>query len=257
MALDVSPQGTLLVTLPSPFPFVIVEGQAALSAMADLRASWQDASPVILGTPEQAERLIDLFEEDDKPSPPDTLALAQGHTFDALFEEREAAWRESVARWHALRGDPPATYERTLSEDEAPRGGWPTGIQPREAPLALFDPDTGRVLEEVVIALMPTSRSYETAAYTRFGGWNECPQPHFHVAIGREWARQFGARLIINTPNVIEYEVASPVGSREEALALAHQQYRYCRDIVRQGTGTIDTLAAMLLGSRYWLFWWD
>ncbi len=65
------------------------------------------------------------------------------------------------------------------------------------------------------------------------------------------------ARASSNTPNVIEYEIASPVGSREEALTLAEQQYRYCRDIVRQGTGTIDTLAAMLLGSRYWLFWWD
>lgn len=257
MPLDVRPQGSTLLYTPSPFPFVIVEGQSALSALADLRQSWQDASPVILGTPEQAERLIDLFEEDDKASPQDTLALAEGQSFDVLVEEREAVWRESVAHWHSRRGGGAAALERALAADEIPRGAWPSGIQPREAPLALFDPDTGRVLDEVVIALMPTSRSFETAAYTRFGGWNECPQPHFHVALGREWARQYGARLIINTPNVIEYEVASPVGSREEALALAHQQYRYCRDIVRQGTGTIDTLAAMLLGSRYWLFWWD
>lgn len=256
MTIDVMPQGSPLVYSASPFPFVIVEGTGALAALADLRASWQDATPVILGTPDEAERLVDLFAEDDRQAPSETLERARGRSFDALVDEREALWRESIAAWHAKRGDRRQVADRAL-EDEAPRGAWPSGLQPREAPLALFDPETGRVLDQVVIALLPTSKSYEAAAFTRFGGWNECPLPHFHVAAGREWAEQYGARLIINTPNVIEYEIASPVGSREEALLLAAQQYRYCRDIVRQGTGTIDTLAAMLLGSRYWLFWWD
>ncbi len=160
MPLDVKPQGSTLVYSPSPFPFVIVDGHGALSALADLRASWQDSTPVILGTPEQAERMVELIEEDDRASPSETLARASGRSFDAMHEEREATWRRSVSEWHAKRGDAARVIERAIQDDEAPRGAWPSGIEPREAPLALFDPDTGRVLDEVVIALLPTSRSY-------------------------------------------------------------------------------------------------
>jgi hypothetical protein len=40
-------------------------------------------------------------------------------------------------------------------------------------------------------------------------------------------------------------------------MALAWEQYWYCLDIVDQGVGSVSALAATLLNSTYWYFWWD
>jgi hypothetical protein len=48
-----------------------------------------------------------------------------------------------------------------------------------------------------------------------------------------------------------------PPTTRPEALRLAKLQYHYCSDIVTQGVGTIDALAARLLNGYSWSFWWD
>jgi Domain of unknown function (DUF4253) len=45
--------------------------------------------------------------------------------------------------------------------------------------------------------------------------------------------------------------------TRKDALDLAREQYIYCSDIVSQGTGTLEALAAGLLGGTAWFFWWD
>ncbi|MEA2917821.1 MAG: hypothetical protein QOJ15_9902 [Bradyrhizobium sp.] len=46
--------------------------------------------------------------------------------------------------------------------------------------------------------------------------------------------------------------VAHPISAREQAIALALEQFAYCPDIVLQGTETIERLAASLTGARYW-----
>lgn len=38
---------------------------------------------------------------------------------------------------------------------------------------------------------------------------------------------------------------------------LAKELYEYCPDIVDQGMGTITNLAALLMVSNAWFFWWD
>jgi hypothetical protein len=50
---------------------------------------------------------------------------------------------------------------------------------------------------------------------------------------------------------VVEYR------SREEAMALAQEHYELCSDIVLQGPGTLEPLAATLMASDWWFFWWD
>jgi hypothetical protein len=40
-------------------------------------------------------------------------------------------------------------------------------------------------------------------------------------------------------------------------ILLAKEQYAYCADIVEQGVGTIEALAATLLNGHIWFFWWD
>ena len=45
--------------------------------------------------------------------------------------------------------------------------------------------------------------------------------------------------------------------SREEATALAWEQYFYCENIIVQRQNTIAKLASTLLDSSIWHFWWD
>jgi hypothetical protein len=40
-------------------------------------------------------------------------------------------------------------------------------------------------------------------------------------------------------------------------MELAQEQYDFCPDIVLQGTGTLEPLAATLMASDWWFFWWD
>jgi hypothetical protein len=51
--------------------------------------------------------------------------------------------------------------------------------------------------------------------------------------------------------------VARKPQSRDEAIALAREQYAYCADIVDQGVGTISQLAKDLMAYDWWYFWWD
>ena len=55
----------------------------------------------------------------------------------------------------------------------------------------------------------------------------------------------------------MELEPARKPSTREEALILAQEQYWFCYDIVEQGVGTIENLAAGLMESSVWYFWWD
>ena len=57
--------------------------------------------------------------------------------------------------------------------------------------------------------------------------------------------------------DVIECTVKTPPSSKQAALALAREQFVYCSDIVHQGVRSIEALAATLLNSKTWYFWWD
>jgi hypothetical protein len=107
------------------------------------------------------------------------------------------------------------------------------------------------------------------AAYLGFGGFNACPAPWVHVAYAREWSVQFGARLLSLTHDTLEFEVARPIISREDAVAMAAVHEHYCSDIAddvrlafesEPGTPQASLIvkhAAYLIGARLWQFWWD
>ena len=116
---------------------------------------------------------------------------------------------------------------------------------------------TGRPLERVTIALVPTDAPWEVPAYLKFGGWNECLEPEEHVALMRRWNELYGAEVVGMTSAVVEMVVARPPSDLGRAKALAREQYVYCPDIVDQGTGTIAALAETLLDAPVWYFWWD
>lgn len=148
--------------------------------------------------------------------------------------------------------------EMMLRADEEPETGeWPAGKRQSPDLTLAMDWQTGKPLETVHIALIPTSDWTEVPAYMRWGGWNACPEPEFHVAALRSWRDRHDVELVGMSFNTLNLIVRRPPATREEALALAREQYAYCADIIDQGVGTYSALAADLMANDWWYFWWD
>ena len=78
-----------------------------------------------------------------------------------------------------------------------------------------------------------------------------------HLAVLRRWGQRYGAELLTVGFDTIELLVDRPPAAKDDALAVAREQFAYCPDIVWQGVGTIGALAATQVRSRLWYFWWD
>jgi Domain of unknown function (DUF4253) len=109
----------------------------------------------------------------------------------------------------------------------------------------------------VTLGLLPTPHSWAAAAYLKFGGWNENPRPAVHVAAHRYWHERYDSQLVASTHDTLEFLVGKPPRTREDALFLAKWHFFYCEDTVHQSGDYLDTLAAQLLDSEAWHFWWD
>jgi Domain of unknown function (DUF4253) len=146
---------------------------------------------------------------------------------------------------------------RQLREDRA-HGPWPGA----PVPSAQFHLPTRSSKSDdpdplITIGLVPTDDPCVVPAVTGFGGWNECPKASEHVALHRHWQRTYGAELACMSRDIIEMSAGRRPSTQKEAIALATEQFLYCPDIVEQGTRTIETLAACLMASELWFFWWD
>jgi len=264
LADDIYPAGSPLSIGTAPHAFLKIAGERAIETLDRLRREHQDKCPVIWGDAEEASRLFELYEDDpaDITPPPEILARAASREAETLLREHVAEVTAALARLTAGTGMPAVRERedadtRTGAIPQELRGPWPENIQPHASPLILTDFATGDFKQEILIGLMPTARAWEAPAYADFGGWNACPPAHIHVALAKQWNDCFGARLIVMGADVIEFELEQPIQDRATALDLAEQHFRYCEDVVTQGTGTIEALAAHLIGARYWYFWWD
>lgn len=139
----------------------------------------------------------------------------------------------------------------------APEGDWPSAVDPSVEGLSIAtDIRSRRFHDKVHIMLIPARFSWEVPAYLRWGDWNACHPPEYHVAALRSWHDRWGADLVgINGDSLTVRSIRCP--EREDAMALAREQYAYCQDIVEQGVGSISALAATLTANRWWYFWWD
>ena len=63
--------------------------------------------------------------------------------------------------------------------------------------------------------------------------------------------------MVAVSHDVVELRVLRPPTNPAVCVALAHEHYAYCGDIVHQGFGSLARLAGSLLGARAWYFWWD
>jgi Domain of unknown function (DUF4253) len=75
-------------------------------------------------------------------------------------------------------------------------------------------------------------------AYLRWGGWNDCPAPEYHVAAMRSWRDRYEAELVGMSSDTINLRVSRRPKTRDKALALAREHYVYCSDIIDQGVQT-------------------
>jgi len=156
---------------------------------------------------------------------------------------------------------PAEMRQRVADARNAPRepaiGDWPTGVAPEGPGLTLANDLRGKPLDKVHILLIPTTESAAVPAFLRWGGWNACPAPEYHVAALRSWHERYGAELVAIGGDVLNLRVTRRPQSRDEALALAREMYLYDEDIVSQGTETFAALGAMLMANDWWFFWWD
>jgi hypothetical protein len=153
--------------------------------------------------------------------------------------------------------DPSETIAAITTEDRpsVPIGTWPSE-PPESAGLSVAD-QFGTPLPKVSIALIPTADWTEIPAYLKWGGWNACPPPEYHVAAFRSWRDRYGVELVGMGFDTLNFRVARKPASKEEALDLAREQYAYCNDVVDQGVETLSNLAAALMADDWWYFWWD
>ena len=199
-------------------------------------------TPAIVGRPDHIRRIRETYEDaKDRTTP--TATLKYSETIDA---------RQWLHKQYELDQE---AFDRRFTEDPKPE--WP--FWRRFKPTKLHSPYhyTGDLLPECVLAFIPITKSWEAPAYLLFGDYNACPSAAVHVAMLRYWSEQYHLRLACISSDVIEVFVDQPPPSKDDAMALAKEQYIYCDDIVDQGVGYISNLAVQLWQSPVWYFWWD
>jgi hypothetical protein len=273
-----------------PYQSIEVEGTEALATWERLRVTHPGSSPVVVGGLEEFKRIVEgatawpgrpahrtpaqIIEIADRLHHPEDLYRQHERDVAEMRERIEQLKRERPdltpppkfqlpdfikeafgGKFNAMSGD--EMIESTRPWGEPHIGEWPT--EPMGAPKLSVATETlsGAPLEKVQILILPTDESSTIPAYLHWGHWNGCPAPEYHIAALRSWRERFGAELVGLSHDVMNLRVQSKPPTREAAIELAREQYVYCSDIVDQGVQTLSALAAVLMESDWWYFWWD
>jgi hypothetical protein len=267
-------EARLLAEARERFPYEIVEthGANAFGAWLRLKEEGRSSTVVVGGRSELLSVLEpflpNYFAPGDEPKVDDVLSKAkelQHPDSMADFREAEArAYQRLLQSNPALRRAEQAFLEQLAGQGiridlnpEPPLGTWP-GRPPNPLTLTVVEDWRTREPYEVAYLIRIPDDDWTTIpAHLRWGGWNENPPAEYHVAAFRAWRDRYGAELVGISPDVLNLRVATRPFSRAEAIDLAREQYVYCRDIIDQGAGTLSNLAAGLISSDWWYFWWD
>jgi hypothetical protein len=265
------------------FPFELLEttGEQALATWQQLKTARRGV-PVVIGGDDSLTNLLTPF----RPTYPNQRSVAEilaaaetirhpeGLATNRAQEDAKA--RKRLMQLHESRPDAPPpttiivtrangpleltreeTWEAMLREPKPPPvGEWPTEAA-RPPKLLIVASNYRGPLPKVYVALIPTDDWTTIPAHLRYGGWNACPHPEYHVAALRSWRDRYGAELIGLSFDSMELTVTRRPETRSEALELAREHYIYCKDIVDQGVGTLSRLAALLIANDRWQFWWS
>jgi len=244
-----TPDLHVLAELPERILYFLTPGRDAERCWQALRAQVVTSGywPVILGKDDDFERVTDHLTRRYTRSMSVATMLADTATIDA--EE----WLRAALQMQDSEDEPWDTTEGEF----AVRGSWPTDMAPSTTISVPYHWQTHEPYPHIAIGLVPTTTSWHLPAYLRVGDYNACPNPAEHASVLKRWEEQYGAEVVSMTHDTIELRVAHPPTNREHAIALAYEQFAYCSDIVDQGVGTLDALAATLLNGSVWFFWWD
>ncbi len=213
-------------------------GEVVLEELAKLREQFPKTGlyPVLIGDEFDCDQIQECIE----------MGADEGLTPQSILE---AASHVKVGKW--------LTELRSERLTDGQPGEWPTENVSQLELVTYLDLETNEPKEEVGIALLPIKQPYQAFAALMWGGWNSCPDAADHCAVHRYWAEKYGAEVMSVTGDIVQCWVANPPTTPEAALELAWEHYSYCPDIVLQGTDTVAELAAALMNSEFWYFWWE
>ena len=118
--------------------------------------------------------------------------------------------------------------------------------------------DDGTLAADALLLNLPVKNPWEIIGYLPMGGWNDCPGAEDMIAVCKYWYERYRAVPAVFTHDVMEFY--APYGlNGADSLEAAKEHYAFCTDRVDQGTRTytISELAAGLMHSTVWYFWWD
>lgn len=222
------------------FTTLKVPGPAAIETLESRRHAYPQSGeyPFLIGDANELERVREAAEYNK--------------------QDVEELVRESLSldlsSWLGERREEAEEYE--FSEDDA-LGEWPGEVSEKGSISLHFDVLSRKIKKEVFLGLARIEQPWQLPAVLKYGAWNDCPSPEVHCAFHRKWQSEFGAEIVGVSGDIIECAVKNPPRDKAAAIELAWQQYWYCADIVEQGCETVSNLAATLINSRYWYFWWD
>ena len=189
-----------------------------------------------------------------------TDVVAEGWRMDLRDQ-----WRRLLAaeldRLHV-----PGDKSPPRSEMTEMHGEWPTRAIARHG---FVGPHWGnRTAHPTADILLPACpEPWTVPAYLRAQTHNDLPDAAVQCAVLRSWYRRFGAEVVYTNGVVYEFAVGRPPRDRNTAMELAREHYLFCPDRLIQAcpdsllfptpNGTLESLAAMLIESSVWYFWWD
>ena len=237
-----------------PFEHFQTDGMTALAELERLKSEGK-RFPIVVGIDDDVDQIVSGWDNGIAPDAADILkkADALGPDFDiAAYRKKEHDQFVSAMK---AEGNADGLEDEEYPSMES--GKWPDQVDALNAPTVTSDILTGEPFKRIHIAIIPARSATDIPAYLAWGNWNSNPPAEVHVAMFRRWNAKYGAEIVGMTGDVLNFRVSRRPASKDEALALAREMYQYCADIVEQGTQDIETLAATLLVSDYWYFWWD
>jgi hypothetical protein len=222
------------------FTTIKIPGTGAIRVLNEHRSRYPATGqyPFLIGDVEELERLQEMTEFNEQ----DPVDITRG------------SLEINAIKWIAGRRAEAEDYGYGSADSE---GDWPGEIPDKGSVGLHKDVLTKEIKREVYLGIAAIEKPWHLPAVLRYRAWNECPEAEVHCAFHRAWGADYGAEITGMSGDVVECAVARPPMTREAVIKLAWEQYWYCADIVDQGCGTVANLAATLLNSNYWYFWWD
>lgn len=217
-----------------------VAGTDAMTTLDSRRVAFPQTGnyPFLIGDAEELVRIREAAEFNDQST-------------DTIIKE---ALSVDLGKWIADRRAEAEDFEFS-TEDLL--GTWPGEIAEKGTASLHRDVLSGKIKALVFLGTARIKEPWHLPAALKYGSWNDCPESEIHCAFHRMWQYEFGAEILGMSGDIVECIVNNPPRDQASAIELAWQQYWYCADIVEQGCGSISNLAATLLNSPYWYFWWD